>query len=150
MLQLDIQNNSTVKRLYRHRTLHSLAQKICFGEEVQEDIELSVLFCDDPFIQELNQHYRGKNKSTDVLSFQQETPVSTGLNILGDIVISLETVQRFCKGERVAMGDEMRLLFCHGLLHLLGHTHTKQSDQNIMLKKQAQYLDIEVEDAWHS
>ena len=150
MLHLDIQNNSTVKHLYRRNDLIELAEKICAGEGLRGDAELSVVFCDDPFIQELNQQYRAKNEPTDVLSFQQEDFGHSGPKVLGDIVISLETVHRFCNGDRAAMRGEMRLLFCHGLLHLLGCTHIKKDDRSAMLEKQAQYLGIEVEDAWHS
>jgi probable rRNA maturation factor len=150
MLQVDIQNQSTIKRLYRRNDLTAIGQRICAGEGLDsEDAELSLLFCDDPFIQELNRQYRGKDEPTDVLSFQQDSPVHEGPTILGDIVISLETVYRFCNGNRAAMRDEIRLLFCHGMLHLLGHTHNKQQDREVMLQKQARYLGIQVECAWH-
>jgi len=150
MLFLDIQNNSPLKRLYRHRDLVELGEAICEGEGINVDMEVSLLFCDDPFIQELNLQYRGKDEPTDVLSFQQERLEHEGLIVLGDIVISLETVQRFCNNDRAAMRDEIRLLFCHGLLHLLGCTHKKKSDREIMVSKQARYLGIEVDQAWHS
>lgn len=150
MIHLDIQNNSTVKHLYRRSDLVSLAERICAGEGLQGDAELSILFCDDPFIQELNHQYRSKNEPTDVLSFQQENLAYAETQVLGDIVISLETVDRFCNRDRVAMRNELRLLLCHGLLHLLGHTHAQKTDRSAMLEKQAQYLQVEVEDAWHS
>ena len=150
MLQVDIQSQSTFKRLYRRNDLTAIGQRICAGEGLEnEDAELSLLFCDDPFIQDLNHQYRGKDEPTDVLSFQQDSPGHEGPAILGDIVISLETVHRFCDGNRSAMRNEVRLLFCHGMLHLLGHTHSKQQDREVMLKKQAHYLGIEVERAWH-
>ena len=47
--------------------------------------------------------------------------------ILGDIVISLETVERNCNANRSAMRDEIRLLFCHGLLHILGYAHDSEA-----------------------
>lgn len=150
MLQVDIQNQSTFKHLYRLKDLTAIGQQICAGEGLGDvDAEVSLLFCDDPFIQELNRQYRGKDEPTDVLSFQQDSCGYKGPKILGDIVISLETVHRFCDGNRSAMRDEVRLLFCHGLLHLLGHTHSKKREREVMLMKQAHYLGIEVEHAWH-
>jgi probable rRNA maturation factor len=71
----------------------------------------------------LNRRYRNKSGPTDVLSFAQDLANHGHPEVLGDIVISLETVERFCKGDRVAMRAEVRLLFCHGLLHLLGYDH---------------------------
>ncbi len=149
MIHLDVQNQSAVKRLYRRQELINLAERICAGENMPEEAELSLLFCDDPFIKALNKQYRGIAKATDVLSFQQEGPSPSGRRILGDIVISLETVQRYCKGERDRMRDEVKLLFCHGLLHLLGRTHQKDADKKDMQRRQALYLDTIVEDAWH-
>jgi probable rRNA maturation factor len=104
-----------------------------------------VLFCDDPFIAELNRKYRKKNRPTDVLAFAQgPLPVrlyrSATPHVLGDIVISLETVERNCRCDRAAMRDEVRLLFCHGILHLLGYQHGTARDLAAMVVKQNDYL----------
>lgn len=149
MIHLDIRNLSSVKRLYRQNDLFLLTETICKGEGVDRAVELSVLMCEDPFIQELNQTYRGKNEPTDVLSFQQEGVDAGDLRVLGDIVISLETVARFCGGDRDAMRREVRLLFCHGLLHLLGFTHGNKKDRALMQQKQAAYLNIGLDNSWH-
>lgn len=149
MVYLDIQNLSAVKRLYNAQRLLALAERVCLGEGIKKDVELSLLFCDDAYIQELNCRYRGKNEPTDVLSFEQEAPEHTDRRLLGDIVISLETVQRYCNDDRDAMRREMLLLFCHGLLHLLGHDHRKVSERTLMQQKQAQYLDRELGKVWH-
>ena len=146
-ITVDIRNDSGVKRLYRRDVLERLADRICAGEMMRDDAELSVLFCDDPAVQELNKTYRNKNTPTDVLSFAQEERVG-GLRILGDIVISLETVQSRFPTDAAAQRQEVRLLFCHGLLHLLGHTHDDKRSQETMARKQAEYLDISLEDAW--
>ena len=150
MVHLDICNQSAVKRLYRHKDILLLAETICQEEGMTKNVEISLVFCDDPFIQELNLQYRGKDKATDVLSFQQEALDNMEVVILGDIVISLETVKRFCHDDRDEMRREVRLLFCHGLLHLLGYTHNNKKDCKAMTAKQAEYLGIEVDQAWHS
>ena len=149
-VHLDIRNESTRKHLYRRDALCRLAKRICLAEGVREAVELSVLLCDDPFIAGLNKTYRNKRGPTDVLSFGQE-PAGTfhGVRVLGDIVISLETVERHCEGDRAAMRGEVRLLFCHGLLHLLGYTHGSPVGQREMNEKQAQYLGLSTEAAWH-
>jgi probable rRNA maturation factor len=119
------------------------------GENLAGAAELSILFCDDPFITELNRTYRRKNCPTDVLSFAQASQgASVQTRVLGDIVISLETVERQCAGERAAMRAEVKLLFCHGLLHLLGYTHDSAAERRTMIEKQALYLNITPGDAW--
>jgi probable rRNA maturation factor len=112
--------NDSVRRAWVARgALARLANRICEGERVKGDIEVSVLFCDDGTMTALNRRYRRKNKPTDVLSFEQERN-GAGPEALGDIVISLETAERNCGGDRILMRREVELLFCHGLLHLLG------------------------------
>lgn len=78
--------------------------------------EVSIVLCDDPFIQDLNARHRGKNKPTDVLSFALDDP-----EYLGDIVISLPTAARQAEAAGWPLEHEVALLGVHGLLHLLGH-----------------------------
>lgn len=107
--------------------------------------EFNVCFVDDSAIRHLNHAYRGKNKATDVLSFPWseagEAPVPghsakhSGLaNFLGDIVISVETARRNAEFERHSTLNEIRWLILHGLLHLLGYDHEKDSGQMIALE----------------
>jgi probable rRNA maturation factor len=126
-----------------------LAERVLEGESVRHDVELSVLYCDDEQIRELNRTYRGKDSPTDVLSFNQYPPPSTEhASALGDIVISLETVDRRCGGDAARMQHGVRLLFCHGLLHLLGYDHANTAGRKRMAKKQAEYLGLPLADAW--
>lgn len=86
-------------------------------EDADPDAEVSLVYCDDPFIHELNHQYRGYDKPTDVLSFPQEGEQG----LLGDIVISVPTCQRQARqrGHRTAV--EIEWMFLHGCLHLLGY-----------------------------
>jgi probable rRNA maturation factor len=148
-VHLSIRNESARKRLYSAPALRRLAEKICSGEGVTGEAEISLLFCDDDFIQTLNQQYRKKNEATDVLSFQADVEglPPEGHAVLGDIVISLETVEQR-NGTRDAMRNEIYLLFCHGALHLLGYTHGKPAERRVMAAKQAEYLGLAPEAAW--
>lgn len=85
-------------------------------ESVPGDPEISLVLCDDAFIQSLNAQYRGKDKPTDVLSFAQGDP-----EILGDIVISLPAAARQAEAAHWTLENEVALLGVHGLLHLLGY-----------------------------
>ena len=80
------------------------------------DPEISVVLCDDPFIQGLNAAWRSKDKPTDVLSFAQDD-----MDVLGDIVISLPTATQQAQAAGWTLENEVALLGVHGLLHLLGH-----------------------------
>lgn len=56
-------------------------------------MELSLVLCDDIHISELNQSFRGVSGPTDVLSFELESPPGYPLQLLGDIVISVDTAK---------------------------------------------------------
>ena len=85
-------------------------------EGITNTPEVSVVLCDDSFIQSLNAQHRGKDKPTDVLSFAQDDP-----EYLGDVVISLPTAARQAEAAGWPLEHEIALLGVHGLLHLLGH-----------------------------
>lgn len=87
------------------------------SEGASTDAELSLVFCDDPFIHALNRDYRGKDKPTDVLSFTQDAESG----ILGDVVISVPTAQRQADAQGHPLAQEVEWLFLHGALHLLGY-----------------------------
>ena len=146
---LRIRNESSRKRIYRSDVLTRLANRILEGESVQESSEVSILFCDDPFMTQLNKEYRNKNSTTDVLSFEQENVPGQVPHVLGDIIISLETVETNCHGDVQAMRDEVRMLVCHGLLHLLGYDHGTQQKKAEMHQKQAEYLGVSEDVAWY-
>ena len=53
-----------------------------------------------------------------------------------------------CGGDRALMRREIELLFCHGLLHLLGYDHATRDERARMQRKQAEYLNTSEADAW--
>jgi probable rRNA maturation factor len=109
--------------------------------------EVSVLFCDDAFIHNLNATYRGIDAPTDVLSFSQTegpgvdhpeavrggdgAPVAAG-----DIVISLDTLTRQAAEYDVSLEEELKRLLIHGILHLAGHDHGEHHDDGKMMGMQ--------------
>lgn len=148
---LAVRNTSRITGSYSTTALKKLAARVCDGEGVPGDVELSVLFCGDKTIRKLNEQYAGKDEATDVLSFEQSgTSTAETTRPLGDIVVSLETVRERCGAKARAMRAEVQLLFCHGLLHLLGYDHADAKAREIMIAKQAEYLGCTREEAWFS
>ncbi len=88
--------------------------------------ELSILLVDDKKMTELNTSYRGKNKTTNVLSFPMlDDEISVGPQLLGDIVISLDTAAREAASADKNLFDHVTVLLVHGLVHLLGYDHER-------------------------
>ena len=96
--------------------------------------ELSVVLCDDPTIHALNRDHRKKDKPTDVLAFAQREgkPVKGTRDLLGDVVISLDTAQRQADEHDRSLWDEVTMLLAHGLLHLVGFDHRTRAEERIM------------------
>jgi len=102
---------------------------------VTQDAELVLAFVDDAAMRELNRRYRGKDRTTDVLSFGQSLPrrargpgaaaslkrEADGTLELGDVVISGAQAARQAKRRRWDLATEVAFLAAHGALHLLGY-----------------------------
>lgn len=89
------------------------------------DRELSVLLTDDHRISELNSRYLGREGPTNVLAFPMEGGPGPGVKteMLGDIVVSVETALRESGEQGRSLGETIDRLLVHGLLHLLGYDH---------------------------
>lgn len=104
---------------------------------------LSVVFCNDEFIQNLNKEYRQKDEPTDVLSFSMgDTVVEDGVQwyIAGDIVISLPALARNAREFLESENGELKRLLLHGLLHLSGMDHDNNEESQPMLAEQEKIL----------
>ncbi len=111
--------------------------------------ELSIVLCDDTFIHDLNRQWRGKDAPTDVLSFAMGEGEDADLNpeILGDLVISLDTCARQAAELGHAPERELRVLLVHGLLHLLGYDHEESPEEAVEMRaREAELLRVLGED----
>ena len=106
--------------------------------------ELSILLVSDKRIAELNSLWRGKSGPTNVLAFsltEGQDVVMAG-NLLGDIVISVETAASEAKRDGTTLHQRLTILLIHGLLHLLGHDHERSPDQaETMFRKEQELLE---------
>ncbi|HMD43888.1 MAG TPA: rRNA maturation RNase YbeY [Candidatus Acidoferrum sp.] len=109
-----------------------------FTRVLQEELGLApgsvaVRLITDKEMARLNEMYRNKKGTTDVLSFPAEARRPPG-NLktrlkkvhgteLGDIAISPAVAKRNAKTNKRALPEELQILILHGLLHLLGYDH---------------------------
>ena len=97
--------------------------------EGRDDLEVALRLCGDETIHELNRAWRGKDKPTDVLAFAQREAASADSNLLGDIIISVDTARRQA---RRGLHAELLHLASHGLCHLLGYDHRDDEEERVM------------------
>lgn len=107
------------------------AEALCSAIEETEGGEFSVAFVSDRRMRELNKFFRGKDATTDVLSFPHVPdewnagilPAMSEAKFLGDIVISIEQAARQAEENGLTLEAELKQLMLHGVLHLCGYDH---------------------------
>lgn len=112
--------------------------------EQHGDTELTIRFVDEKESTELNEQYRDKAGSTNILSFPFEAPPGMDdeveLNLLGDLIICSAVVKTQAieqKKEEIAHWAHMVV---HGTLHLLGYDHLTDEEAAIMENKEIKIL----------
>lgn len=116
--------------------LKRVARIVLKGENGKiEDISVAIITAEE--IRKLNKKYRGKDKPTDVLSFEaSEMDFS-----LGEIVICPAEIKQSAKELGLSFEKELARVFIHGLLHLLGYDHEKGfKEAKLMEQRQEYYL----------
>ena len=120
------------------------------SEDFSFPADVSVTFCDNAYIKELNKRYRGKNRHTDVLSFpmydfpEDEGELFPGDDTLalGDIVISVERAAEQAKEVGNTFEREVAFLAIHSTLHLLGYDHERSAeDEEIQCQRQREIIE---------
>ncbi len=113
-------------KVNRKRVVAALSE-LLDKQDIQRDVEVSVAVVGDRKMRELNKKYRGKDTTTNVLSFSlSEGDASVMPNDvlrLGDIVVSYPEIIREAAAEDMLVDDKVDELVAHGLLHLLGIHH---------------------------
>jgi probable rRNA maturation factor len=94
--------------------------------------ELSILLTNDEEQHELNKQWRGKDSSTNVLSFPQIEPFGPVIGILGDITLARETLEREAAEQGSTFVDHFTHLVVHGFLHILGYDHLTDDEAEQM------------------
>ncbi|MHB8988403.1 MAG: pyridoxine 5'-phosphate synthase [Desulfobulbia bacterium] len=105
--------------------------------------ELSILLLDDPGMAQLNEQYRNKKGPTNVLAFAMQEGGGEHLptELLGDVIISLDTAAREAATDGVTLHQRVTILLIHGLLHLLGLDHERsRSEAEAMAEREKQLL----------
>lgn len=112
------------------RALKRSAQKIALGTSEAKGRTFSVAIISDERMIQLNEMFRGKNATTDVLSFPYEPDMfDPDRSNLGDIVISIEQAERQANENDLTLESEIDQLLLHGLLHLCGYDHEADSGE---------------------
>ena len=94
--------------------------------------EVTIRFVDEEESQTLNRDYRGKDKTTNVLSFPFESPPGIELPLLGDLVICHAVVAQEASEQGKPLEHHYAHMVVHGILHLMGYDHIDDQEAEEM------------------
>ncbi|KZX69241.1 rRNA maturation RNase YbeY [Vibrio sp. HI00D65] len=100
--------------------------------QFQRSAELTIRIVDTEESHQLNHEYRGKDKPTNVLSFPFEAPPGIELDLLGDLIICRQVVEKEAEEQNKPLLAHWAHMVVHGSLHLLGYDHIEDDEAEEM------------------
>ena len=104
--------------------------------EIKRIGDISIIFCSDNYILDVNMKYLHHDYFTDVITFDY----CEGDKLSGDLFISVDTVRENAKLYNTDFNDELNRVMVHGILHLIGYDDHSQKDKQLIRKKEDYYL----------
>ena len=122
MLEIEIIVGDEVSGILpvNSRRLETYARDVLAGNGAANG-ECNIVFVGDGFMTELNETYKGRTGTTNVLSFNLTDELSDGF--CGEVYISLDKAKAQSDELGIPFNEEVVRLVTHGLLHLAGHLH---------------------------
>lgn len=101
--------------------------------------DISVVFCSDPYILEVNRQYLGHDYYTDIITFDY----CEGNVLSGDLIISIDTVRaNAAEYGADSFAEELNRVIIHGVLHLIGYDDHTPEDSQVMRTKENEALSL--------
>lgn len=145
----------TIKNSQRSITVNSNVIKkkarLILTELGYADFDLGIWLTTNSTIRRYNKQYRYKDKATDVLSFPFHPELKAGEKIvahtpddknLGDLIISLEYVQKDAHNWDHSFAQHLDFMLVHGICHLLGYDHIEDADYEVMKAQESKLLEV--------
>ena len=151
MIKINVLTTNKGWRRYIKNPNSFIDKKINNFNKKNKNYEKNIIYCtlmlsNSIEIKKLNQKFRKKNKSTDVLSFPfyEKKELSAKLKknkeiYLGDIIVNLSKIKN--KKNILSFKSEFNRLWVHGLVHLFGYDHKREKDYKKMKIVEKSFLD---------
>lgn len=126
------------KFVFRQKTLTKKWLKLVAESEICRIGDISIIFCSDNYILDINQKYLGHDYFTDIITFDYRE----GDRLSGDLFISVDSVRENSVEYGTEFSDELNRVIVHGLLHIIGYDDHTDEQTSQMRAKENYYLSL--------
>ena len=112
--------------------------KLAAESEIRRIGNISIIFCSDNYVLDINQKYLQHDYFTDIITFDY----CEGDRLSGDLFISVDSVRENSVEFGTEFKDELNRVIIHGLLHLVGYDDHTEKDIKLMRSKEDYYLSL--------
>ena len=130
--------NENVDFVLKYKLLNNRWLKTVAGSEMKKLGNISIIFCSDDYILDVNMKYLQHDYFTDIITF--DYCEKDFLN--GDLFISIDSVRENALYYGTEFADELNRVMVHGLLHLIGYDDHSEEDIKMMRYKENYYLEL--------
>ena len=123
---------------FKNRTINNKWLRLVAESEIRRIGQISIIFCSDNYILDVNQQYLQHDYFTDIITFDY----CEGDRLSGDLFISVDTVRENAQEYGTEFTDELNRVIVHGVLHLIGYDDHSEDDIAVMRKKEDYYLSL--------
>lgn len=127
-----------IKFIFKNKLANNRWLKMVAGSEIKTLGDISIIFCSDNYILDVNLRYLHHDYFTDVITFDY----CEGNRLSGDLFISVDSVRENAVEFGTEFDDELHRVIVHGLLHLIGYDDHIPEDQKLMREKEDYYLGL--------
>lgn len=124
------------KFTFKEKRLTNRWLKFVAESETKRLWDISIIFCSDNYILDVNIKYLQHDYYTDIITFDY----CEGNRLSGDLFISVDSVRENASFYGVEFADELNRVIVHGLLHLIGYDDHTEEDIAVMRAKENYYL----------
>lgn len=133
MIQLEIEIEDEAWRLEGAALLDSISAAVALALSDQGGGDVTVLLTSDDVVRDLNRQFRGKDNSTNVLSFPAAPSAKPHI---GDIALAYGVCAVEAREQGKTLARHAQHLAAHGALHLVGYDHKSDDDALVMENKE--------------
>ena len=130
--------NEDTKFTFKQKRLTSRWLKLVAESEIRRMGDISIIFCSDNYILDVNMKYLQHDYFTDIITFDY----CEGDRMNGDLFISVDSVRENAQFYGTEFENELNRVIVHGLLHLIGYDDHTEEDIAVMRSKENYYLSL--------